>query len=160
MKEGPNLYEYVWNDPIAFVDSEGLWGAYIVGSATAEAGIRGGAAVQSGAGAGVFGGGKCGTHAGGFTDTGGFAGGGNRQQFAFGAAAGVGGGIGITNATSAGQLAGPFDTWSLNLPFVSFQFANSGGTWTASVTGGESAGLSFSRYSVTTTTTGDYGCNH
>ena len=76
----------------------------------------------------------------------------NLRQFVFGATAGLGAGLFLTNATRAEDLIGPFDTWTLNLPIVSLQFATDGQTRVGSFALGRSWGFSFSRYSVTTTT--------
>ena len=149
-----NLYAYVWNDPTRFVDPLGLWGFGIHGGGTAEvgAGPSGGAAYQAASGVGTFWGGPSGLNVGGYTASGGFARESNLRQFVFGATAGLGTGFFLTNATRAEDLVGPFDTWTLNLPIVSFQFATAGGTRVGSFAVGRSWGFSFSRYSVTTTT--------
>jgi RHS repeat-associated protein len=153
---GINLYGYVENNPINAIDPLGLWGFFGIGSGTIEAGMGSGAGAQAGSGLGVFHG-DDGFSLGGFTESGGFASdefGGECDEFAVGAAAGLGSGLGVTNASNAEQLAGPFDTWSLNTPFGSLQFAHADGIWNFTATAGPGAGFSFSRYSVTTTTAG------
>ncbi len=52
--------------------------------------------------------------------------------------------------------AGDFDTWTLNTPFGSLQFATDGSIFTASYSFGRGLGLSASRYNVTTTRTGQF----
>jgi len=93
-----------------------------------------------------------GIEGGGYTASGGFAGESSLRQLVLGATAGLGTGLFLTNATKAEDLVGPFDTWTLNLPIVSFQLATAGGTWVGSFAVGRSRGFSVSRYSVTTTT--------
>ena len=156
---GLNLYGYVINNPVNFVDPAGLFGIFGFGGGNIEAGAGSGGGAQAGSGAGVFGGGTGGINVGGFTQTGSFASeefGGKGNEFAAGASLGLGAGLGITNADCAEQLKGPFDTWTLSTPFGSLQFAKSGSIWTASYTYGRGEGLSFSRYSVTTNEAGTW----
>ena len=136
------------------MDPQGLWGVGANAGGTAEVGAGIGIAAQANSGVGVFGGGSAGVNVGGYTASGGFMNGftGYTNQFAVGLTAGLGVGLFGTNATSASALLGPFDTWTLNLPAVSFQFATDGTTNVGSVSLGKSWGFSFSRYSVTTTT--------
>src|SRR5581483_8363063 len=52
---GSELFGYVGNDPINFIDSNGLWGIGIVGGGSADAGdISAGAAYQASSGVGFF----------------------------------------------------------------------------------------------------------
>ncbi len=93
------------NQPISAVDLRGLWGVGVIGGGTAEAGIPGaGVSVSAGVG-GFWGGPQGGNSPSGCKSTplvvGGFAGG--------------GAGPFLTNANSASQLGGPFDTWSINV---------------------------------------------
>ncbi len=65
------------------------------------------------------------------------------KPFVFGAYAGYGPGILVTNAGSADQLKGPFQTLNIDIGFpflgkASIQAASSGGIWTFSVSGGPS----------------------
>ena|SRR5947207_4534116 len=138
-----NLYAYVWNDPTRFVDPLGLWGVGIHGGGTSEvgAGPSGGAAYQATSSVGVFARGLSAFNVGGYTASGGFAGESNLRQFVFGATAGLGTGLFLTNATRAEDLVGPFDTWTLNLPIGSLQFATAGGTWVGSFALGRSRGV-------------------
>ena len=104
----------------------GYWGSGSIYSASVEGGlIYAGAGGTASAGAGVFGGGQKGTNLGAFASVGGFAGGpgygysypasNNSNNFAAGAFAGRGGGLFLSNATSASDISGPFDTRSLNV---------------------------------------------
>lgn len=162
---GINLYLYVENNPINFVDANGLWGFGVIGSGSAEVGLIAiGAGATGSLGGGVFGGGSRGLSLGGFASAGAFAGGpGYAVSYpspceettlvggAF-AAAGVGGFL--TNATTASELRGPFDTYSFNVgvgPFkVSVQFGTGNGIWIGSATFGPGAGISGSRYPMNT----------
>ncbi len=147
-ESGVNLYAYVSNDPLNNTDPTGHWGFGLQGSTSIEAGIGFvGAGATGSIGRGVFGGGPQGLNVGGFASGGAFAGGpgygasypavqpGGTTAVA-GAAAGVGGGIFFTNATNAPELAGPFNTYSINTPIGSIQFGESGGTWIFSITCG------------------------
>jgi hypothetical protein len=142
----------VWNNPFNYIDPLGLWGIAVNSGGTAEAGVGVVAAGQADSGVGLFGGGRTGVNVGAYTASGHFVGIDNSKQFAAGATAGLGVGAFITNAKCAKQLKGPFDTWTLNLPIFSLQFAHSGGVWTAGGSLGKSWGISLSRYTVTTTT--------
>ena len=145
---GANLYAYVNNDPLNNVDPSGLWGFGLQGSASVEGGaFVAGAGATGSIGGGVFGGGSQGLNVGGFASGGAFAGGpsysasypavqpGGTTAVA-GAAAGAGGGIFVTNATSAAGLSGPFCTYSINTTVGSVQLGVSGSTWIFSATCG------------------------
>jgi RHS repeat-associated protein len=142
-----NLFGYTNNNPVNWRDSSGLIRVGIVAGGGIEAGDFNGGAYQASSGAGIFTNG-----AGAFTSSGGFADNPSGSQFVFGATAGLGTGAFITNANSASQLLGPFDTWNINIPLLSIQVASDGSTVIGSVTFGKSLGLSLSRYTTTTTT--------
>ena len=154
----PNIFRYVGNDPVNGTDPSGLWGFFGFGGGSVEAGAGSGGGAQAASGIGyVFNG--MGMSTGGFTASGAFASdqlGGKANEFAAGASGGVGAGFGITDAKCFGDLAGDFDTWTLNTPLGSLQFATGGGIWTASYSFGRSLGLSASRYNVTTTSTATF----
>ena len=135
-----------------------MWGIAANAGGTAEAGVGAAAAGTANSGVGVFGGGNSGVNVGGYTASGGYSGVDNGKQWVAGATAGFGAGGFITNAKCAKQLKGPFDTWTLNLPIISLQFASGGGIWTAGASAGKSWGLSLSRYNVTTTTASGCAC--
>ncbi|WP_413415557.1 RHS repeat domain-containing protein [Sphingomonas sp. Sphisp140] len=140
---------------------------------SADAGLSGvaGAAVNASAGVGAFYSDKAGASVGGFASGGAAAYAGSNSVSAVagsrpvvvGASGGAGVSVFITNAQSANQLSGPFDTYSLNVGFGPFQ-----GTISLSVGGGiyqisaspPGAGLTFgaSTSKITTTTVATKGC--
>ena len=74
----------------------------------------------------------------------------DRPVGTLGASASATYGMFVTNANSANELRGPFDTYSLNTSLFSIQFGISNGTWIVSGGIGPSAGGSVSRYPTTT----------
>ena len=142
-----NLYAYVGNDPLNLRDPTGLWGFGLTVSGSIEAGVIVGGGATASAGGGIFGGGPQGLNVGGFKSAGGFAGvAGKGASYpaslpggttgVAGAYLGVGGGGFITNAKSAEDLKGPFNTYSINTPIGSIQYGKSGSTEILSVTCG------------------------
>jgi len=67
-----NLYAYVWNSPLNFIDPFGWWGVGVQGDDSAGAGLSGGEVGTVGGGTGVFGGN--GLNAGAYGIAGAFAG--------------------------------------------------------------------------------------
>lgn len=174
---GPNLYSYLANNTVNFVDPLGLWGIGIIGSESTEAGIVIIGVGQTGSiGGGIFWEGLFKKiNLGGFATWGGLAGGpgygyctgdDKKGNFIAGAFGGGGGGIFITNAKRASDLSGPAKTFSFNAGWgkrvLSIQLTVSkGGTWILSyggplpyvpVTGG-GYGISVSYYNTNTRST-------
>jgi RHS repeat-associated protein len=69
-----------------------------------------------------------------------------------GAAAGIGGGLFITNANTVNDLGGAFDSVNVNLPLFGVQVAFGGGIWSVALTAGVSAGGDVSIYPTNTWT--------
>jgi RHS repeat-associated protein len=155
---GLNTFLYASANPLRYIDPTGLWGLGVSAGGTIETGAGSGFGAQASSGIGVFGGGSAGINTGGFTNSGAFAGTARPDQFVDGATVGLGGGIFITNAKCAKELLGSFDTWTLNLPIISFQYATDSKIWTGSFSIGRSFGFSVSRYKVTTTTVSGCEC--
>ncbi len=182
--EDPNLYGYVFADPVNLVDPPGLWGFGVAASGSAEVGI---AAVGAGAtgslGGGVFFGGGRGVSAGGFASGGAFAGGPGYGAAAprcpsninsvLGAFGGAGLNVLATNANEVSDLGGPFKTFSLNLGkglrVLSLQYSvgkNSAGQTIRVLSyggplgfpSGAGIGASVSGYNTSTVTTGGPSC--
>ncbi len=140
-------------------------GGWRTGGASAGVGLGWGAGSTGDASIGVFGGGAAGVNVGVAGTTGSFAGGENRGvaypgfpqgglNGTIGAFAGFGGGGFVTNATSACQLRGPFDTLIVNFWVGEFQYSSSGSVWTASLTFGPGVpGGGISYFSTTTEAT-------
>jgi RHS repeat-associated protein len=156
-----NLYRYVWNSAINFRDPLGKWGVGATGGASAGGGAGWGGGSTGGAGIGVFGGGPGGVNVGVTGTTGSFGGGLNNggaypgfpeggKNGVVGAYAGFGGGGFMTNAKSACQLQGPFDTTIINFWIGEFQYSSSGKVKIGSLTFGPGVGAGLS-YSSTTT---------
>ena len=145
---GENLYAYVNGNPIDLDDFSGSRGVGVIYSAGAEAGAAGGAGTNSSLGFGVFSGGAQGVNSGGFASSGtvvsgGPGGGAIGVPSPAGTLTGVGGvyagggaGFFYTNATSAQELNGPFNTITVNTPFFSVQVGVSSNTKIISVTCG------------------------
>ena len=146
--DGSNLYAYVGNDPLNQTDPMGLWGFGLLVAGSGETGTGGlGAGATGAVGGGIFGGGAGGVTAGGFASGGAFAGLANgslgipaapvgTMTSAAGAYGGGGVGAFATNATDVGQLAGTFNTFTINTPIASIQVGVSNGTWIGSFTCG------------------------
>lgn len=145
--------------------SHGVGIGFIVGGAL-EGGVpAGGAGANVSAGAGLFYDGTRAVRPGAFAETGGFAELGARAAkfprasapaHALGAFAGVGYGIFVTNASSAAQLAGVGQSYSLDIglgPKFSAQVGIAGDTFAASVTIGPGLGLDASTYPTQTLST-------
>jgi RHS repeat-associated protein len=169
IRSGINWYTYCNNNPVNCRDPSGFDGIGVNAGGTIEGGIGYGAAYQANSGIAFFWGGAN-SSIGTYTASGGFLGGYiafpppgsgepqstngsfNPAQMVIGLTAGLGDGVFYTNANKAEDLLGPFDTWTLNLPIVSLQFAYDGTTYVGSASIGKSWGFSLSRYSVNTTT--------
>jgi len=123
-----NLYAYVWDSPLNFVDPLGEGGIGVTGGASAEAGV-----IAAGAGAtGSFGGGFFfnglnpfdNPSVGGFASGGAFAGGPgwgksapscpSKNNWVLGGFGGGGLNVVVTNANNVLDLSGPFKAFSLN----------------------------------------------
>jgi RHS repeat-associated protein len=163
-----NLYEYVGGDSVNGIDPRGTGGVgfYVGGSADAGAFVAGGGAQWS-AGGGAFWGN--GPDIGAFKQGGAFYGGpgsggvgvpdqGNGSVT--GASLSGGGGLFFTNANSAQELQGSFDTTTVSIPLIGFginiQWAFSGDTWMFSVGPGFGLGVSGSTYNTDTYWTWDW----
>ena len=99
-----NLFAYVQNNPVNWVDPLGLWGFAVNSGGALEGGIGMAGAYQAESGGGVFWGGSSGVNVGAYTASGGFAGidqgfpWSENSQFVAGATGGLGAGGFITNA--------------------------------------------------------------
>lgn len=155
-------------DPLDYYDPRGLLGfGGVVGGSIEAGALKYGVGGNDSAGGGVFGGGTEGLNLGGFASAGGYSNlpktGVNQypqdpvdgtQNAILGLFAGVGGGAFLTNADSANDLKGPFDTFNFNIGVgpgqFSLQFGISCGTWIISATVGPGAGVDGSRYPTNT----------
>ena len=155
-----NGFSYVGGNPINRRDPRGLYGVGVYGGGSVEAGDGRGFSAQAQSGAGVFIN-PDGFDAGAYTARGGTdAGPPSCKNTVIGASAGLSAGFFFTNAPTADALSGPFDTWTLNTPIGSIQFATDGTNRVISVGAGPSLGVSFSRVSVTTEHTVDSNNQH
>jgi RHS repeat-associated protein len=160
----PNLYEYVYNSPLSYIDPNGLWGVGVIGTASGDLGVGFvGAGATGSVGGGYFWGGQSGGNAGVFASGGAFvrespgvvslkAPDYDQTPWSGGAYAGVGAGAFLTNAKRASDLSGPFKQWNLNTPWFSLSFGWSGGTWICSATVGPGAVGSASGFPTGTVT--------
>jgi RHS repeat-associated protein len=147
-----NLYAYVHNDPINHRDPLGLQitggGIFVGGSA--EGGINYGAGGQVSGGWGSIHGdyGTYGTYGGTIGGPGSSANttGQGTDDISLGIYGGGGVGAWFTNANSWNDFQGPFDTWTLDLPAVSFSLGTSGSTWAFSFSVGPQIGAGFTHY--------------
>ena len=174
-----SVYAYAYGNPLTYRDPSGLVGIGLTLGDNIEAGAGSGFAYQSSVGGGLFASNFWGDNlnAGGYVASGGFLGGYatlapfgttpnsgtgiKPDEWVIGASAGVGVGFFLTNADNADQLIGPFDTWTLNLPLISFQLAYDGNVFTFGASVGRSLGFDLSRYQVITTAAKTYwnaGC--
>lgn len=169
---GISTYAYVDSRPLIAVDPYGLAGVVFNSGGSIGAGLLSGGGYQANSGFGGFRGGA-GYSGGGYTASGGFAGTADTRfnwpgerdtsgfgtydgytTFEFGAAAGFGWGGFLTNADCAEELAGVFDTWTINVGSVTIQFAYDApsGIFTIGGSFARGLGFDFSRYAVDTTT--------
>lgn len=166
---GINLYSYVKNKPVNFIDPSGLilvGGSYsvsaIAGIGVLGAGVsaqymqgislsRNGVGTGGAASLGAFGslrapdGSGRDIHAefpGGFESN-------TPGSTALGASFGKGPGGFISNADDFGSLGGPFNTTQINTPFLSFELDTSGDIWAFSVSG-PSLGFSYASFKTYT----------
>ena len=169
-----SFYAYVGGDPVGFNDPSGLGGFGFNAGGSAQAGAFNGGATQANSGVGLFWGN--GLNVGGYTASGSFSGNANFEyltpgqqdtsgfspdngysSMVFGASAGLGVGIWGTNANNAQQLLGPFDTSTLNVGFITAQWAeDASGTYTWSLGFAKGLGFDFNRYQVVTTAAGTF----
>jgi RHS repeat-associated protein len=132
-------------------------GAGVVSGGAAEAGYGPGVGYQGGSGFGVTYSDADGLNVGGFTSSGSFCGSPDNPQtedeYVVGLGLGAGVGFYATNADKPSDLGGPFNTFTVNLPMITFQIATSPGsdsTWVVSVSIGPQAAGSVSNYKVVT----------
>ncbi len=184
-----NLYRYVWNSPTNFFDPSGEVGVGVAVGGSTEVGVVGaGAGAQTSVGFGGFVNTNNGSpSAGGFASGGAFAGGPgwgrsipsgpSNNNWVFGAYAGGGASIWVSNANNVCDLSGPFKTFSVNaawgLRALTIQVSvgknaagqtivvgNYGGPVPGVGPTGGGYGASVSWYNTNTKTTGrDCGCN-
>jgi RHS repeat-associated protein len=179
-----NLYAYVWNSPLNFLDPFGWWGFGVSAGVAVEYGAVGVGAGATGSvgGGGFFDGMR--PSIGGFASGGAFAGGPgwgasappcpSKNNWALGGFAGGGANVFLTNANNVLDLSGPFRTYSFNsgwgLRILSIQFSigqNAAGQmiWNLSYGGplglpfptGGGYGLDVSAYNTNTRTTSGGG---
>ncbi|HZR03370.1 MAG TPA: Ig-like domain-containing protein [Burkholderiales bacterium] len=160
LRGGLNTYAYVRANPLRRSDRLGLWGIGGFGGGSIDFGDGRGNSIQAQSGVGLFGN-SAGFSIGAYTasrlDNSAAP---SSENFVIGASAGLASGIFATTAPRASDLAGPFDTWTLNIPAVSIQVATDGTTWIVSLNFLPSWGASFSRVTVTTENTWDSNPNY
>lgn len=160
--EDKNLYVYVHNTPLSYIDPDGQWGVGITigGAANIGAGIVGGGGAGA-VGGGLFWGGPSGVNGGVYRSGGACV----RESpgvvsfqvpdydqtpWVIGGYMGWGAGPFITNANKPCDLAGPFKQLNINTPWGSVSFGLSGGIWIGSITFGPGRIGDVSGYPTTT----------
>jgi RHS repeat-associated protein len=157
-----DLYGYLRDDPVNWVDPAGRGGVgtWVGGIAEAGTGIGFGGSVQGTVGGGFFpGGAKCGQ---GDVDYGSWVSGGGHLGAGVGEVGGASAGIGVggyvTTANSVEEMEGPSESLNINVGFISLQYSTSGAVQTFSFGVSKSWGLSVSHYKTTTKKLESHSC--